>query len=67
METSLYSNTVYSFEREGSKTIIINIPMTVNDNSFRVNLDELITIDEHSDIYLDSLTTYDCNTYTKAR
>ena len=62
METSLYSNTVYSFEREGSKTIIINIPMTVNDNSFRVNLDELITIDEHSDIYLDSLTTYDCNT-----
>ena len=62
METSLYSNTVYSFEREGSKTIIINIPMTVNDNSFRVNLDEPITIDDHSDIYLDSLTTYDCNT-----
>ena len=62
MDNSLYSNTVYSFDREESKTIIINVEMTTDNNLFQINLNELITIDTHSDIYLDSLTTYDCKT-----
>ena len=34
MDNSLYSNTVYSFDREESKTIIINVEMTTDNNLF---------------------------------
>ena len=63
MENELYSNTKYSFDREESKTIVINVPITSStDHTFDVMLSELIAIDKHSDVLLDSLTTYNCNT-----
>tara|TARA_Y100000996_G_scaffold365351_1_gene310059 strand:+ start:664 stop:1167 length:504 start_codon:yes stop_codon:yes gene_type:complete len=60
MENELYSNTKYSFERNESKTIVVNVPMTIEVNTFDVSLSEILSIDKHSDIYLDSLTTYNC-------
>ena len=60
MENELYSNTKYSFERNESKTIVINVPMATSDNTFDVPLSEILTIDKHSNIYLDSLTTFNC-------
>lgn len=62
MEKELYSNTNYSFERNESKTIIINVPMTTNSHTFDITLSESIVIDKNSDVLLDSLTTYNCNT-----
>ena len=63
MENELYSNTKYSFERDESKTIVINVPITSSTvHTFDVSLSELITIDKHSDVLLDSITTYNCNT-----
>ena len=63
MENELYSNTKYSFERDESKTIIINVPMTTTSNTFDVSLPESLIVDRHADIYLDSLTTYYCKTH----
>jgi len=60
MNTDLYSNTKYSFDRDESKTIVINVPMTVLNNTFSVVLSENITVDKHSEVYLDSLTTFNC-------
>lgn len=60
MNTDLYSNTKYSFDRDESKTIVINVPMTTGNNTFSVDLSENITVDKHSDVYLDSLTTFNC-------
>ena len=60
MNTDLYSNTKYSFDRDESKTIVINVPMTTGNNTFSVVLSENITVDKHSDVYLDSLTTFNC-------
>ena len=60
MENNLYTNTNYSFERDGSKTIIINVSMGANITTFDVPLSEMITIDKHADIYLDLLTTFNC-------
>lgn len=62
MNSDLYSNTKYSFDRDESKTIIISVPMTVADNTFSVILSENLTVDKHSEVYLDSLTTYNCKT-----
>ena len=62
MENELYSNTKYSFERNESKTIVVNVPMTIEVNTFDVSLSEILSIDKHSDIYLDSLTTFNCKT-----
>tara|TARA_B100001094_G_scaffold285653_1_gene299942 strand:- start:41 stop:559 length:519 start_codon:yes stop_codon:yes gene_type:complete len=62
MDKSLYTNTKYSFERDESKTVVINVPMTIGDHTFDVNLSESLVVDQHADIYLDSLTTYNCNT-----
>ena len=62
MNTDLYSNTKYYFDRDESKTIIISVPMTNSENNFSVNLSENITVDKHSEVYLDSLTTYNCKT-----
>jgi len=62
MENELYSNTKYSFERNESKTIVVNVPMTTGVNTFDVPLSEILTIDKHSNIYLDSLTTFYCKT-----
>ena len=62
MNSDLYSNTKYSFDRDESKTIIISVPMTTSDNTFSVVLSENLTVDKHSDVYLDSLTTYNCKT-----
>ena len=61
MNSDLYSNTKYSFDRDESKTIIISVPMTTGDNTFSVVLSENLIVDKHSDVYLDSLTTYNCN------
>lgn len=63
MENELYSNTKYSFERDESKTIIINVPMTTSSNTFDVSLPESLIVDKHADISLDSLTTYYCKTH----
>ena len=63
MENELYSNTKYSFERDESKTIIINVPMTTTSNTFDVSLPESLIVDKHADISLDSLTTYYCKTH----
>ena len=60
MNSDLYSNTKYSFDRDESKTIIISVPMTTSDNTFSVVLSENLIVDKHSDVYLDSLTTYNC-------
>ena len=60
MNSDLYSNTKYSFDRDESKTIVISVPMTTGDNTFSVVLSENLTVDKHSDVYLDSLTTYNC-------
>ena len=63
MNSDLYSNTKYSFDRDESKTIIISVPMTTTgDNTFSVVLSENLTVDKHSDVYLDSITTYNCKT-----
>ena len=62
MENELYSNTKYSFERDESKTVIINVPMTTTSNTFDVTLPENLIVDKHADVYLDSLTTYYCKT-----
>lgn len=62
MENELYSNTNYSFERDESKTIIINVPMTTTSHTFDVTLSESIVIDKKSDVLLDSLTTHNCKT-----
>ena len=62
MENELYSNTKYSFERDESKTIVVNVPMTTAVNTFDVVLPESLIVDKHSDVYLDSLTTYYCKT-----
>ena len=62
MNSDLYSNTKYSFDRDESKVIIISVPMNVNDNTFSVILSENLTVDKHSEVYLDSLTTYNCKT-----
>ena len=63
MENELYSNSKYSFERDESKTIIINVPMTTSSNTFDVSLPESLIVDKHADISLDSLTTYYCKTH----
>lgn len=60
MEKELYTNTNYNFEREGSKTIILDVPMTTSDHSFTKILQEKLTVDVHSEIFLDSITTYHC-------
>lgn len=60
MEKELYTNTKYNFEREGSKTIILDVPMNTSDHSFTKILQEKLTVDVHSEIFLDSITTYDC-------
>jgi hypothetical protein len=61
MSKDLYSNTKYNFDREDSKTIILDIPITdLNVHTFTKNLEENLTVDVHSDIYLDSITTYNC-------
>ena len=62
MENELYSNTKYSFERDESKTIVVNVPMTTTVNTFDVTLPENLIVDKHADVYLDSLTTYYCKT-----
>ena len=62
MNSDLYSNTKYSFDRDESKTIVISVPMTTGHNTFSVVLSENLTVDKHSDVYLDSLTTYNCKT-----
>lgn len=62
MEKDLYSNTKYSFERDESKTIVVNVPMTTSVNTFDVALPESLIVDKHSEVYLDSLTTYYCKT-----
>ena len=62
MEKELYSNTKYSFERDESKTIVVNVPMTTTVNTFDVALPESLIVDKHSEVYLDSLTTYYCET-----
>jgi len=36
--------------------------MTSEDNTFSVILSENLTVDKHSEVYLDSLTTYNCKT-----
>ena len=36
MNSDLYSNTKYSFDRDESKTIVISVPMTTGDNTFSV-------------------------------
>ena len=60
MSKDLYSNTKYNFDRD-VKTIILDIPITdLNVHTFTKNLEESLTVDVHSDIYLDSITTYNC-------
>ncbi len=62
MENELYSNTKYSFERDGSKTIVINHIMDTTNKAFDVVLPENLIVDKHADVYLDSLTTFYCKT-----
>ena len=62
MDNSLYANTKYSFERNERKSLVVNIPMTTAKNTFDVVLPEMLSIDGHSDIFLDSLTTFNCKT-----
>jgi hypothetical protein len=62
MDHTLYANTKYSFERTERKTLVVNIPLTTATNIFDVSLPEYISVDAHSDIFLDSLTTFNCKT-----
>ena len=62
MDNSLYANTKYSFERTERKTLVVNIDLTTATNIFDVSLPENLSVDAHSDIFLDSLTTFNCKT-----
>ena len=53
----LYQNSQYDFERLNKKTLILDISIN-NSTTFNVSLIEPFKIDRLSDIYLDSLTTY---------
>ena len=53
----LYQNSQYDFERLNKKTLILDISIDTS-TTFNVSLIEPFKIDRLSDIYLDSLTTY---------
>ena len=53
----LYQNSQYDFERLNKKTLILDITIST-DTTFNESLIEPFKIDRLSDIYLDSLTTY---------
>lgn len=60
MDKDLYTNTKYNFDRDSSKNIILDISITP-DNTFTKTLYEKLIIDKESEIYLDTITTYNCN------
>jgi len=59
---SLYQNTNYSYERRNRQSLVLEIDIDTDDNTFSVNLIEPLIIDKLSDIYLDSFTTHYCKT-----
>tara|TARA_Y100001970_G_C14214145_1_gene848665 strand:+ start:1547 stop:2080 length:534 start_codon:yes stop_codon:yes gene_type:complete len=65
----IYTNTKYSFGREERKNIVLDIKEEITSTEetdidiskqFNVTLDESVTIDTHSDVFLDSITTFNC-------
>ena len=56
---SLYQNTNYSFERSERKTLIVDYKILEIITDINLPLYEPLIIDKLSDIYLDSITTFD--------
>lgn len=53
-----FQNHGYQFERNKTKTLLLDISSSSNETNFSVDLIEPFVIDKLSDIYLDSFTTY---------
>tara|TARA_Y100000817_G_C16854268_1_gene543370 strand:- start:1417 stop:1893 length:477 start_codon:yes stop_codon:yes gene_type:complete len=56
----LYENTKYNYDNFNTKNIILDVEG--NNVSFQKILHEPLNIDKESDVFLDSLTTFNCNT-----
>ena len=58
----MYQNTTYRNEREHRKTLILDIGnaegLTTTNHTFTSDLQDIFRIDEISEVYLDSFTTY---------
>ena len=58
----MYQNTIYRNEREHRKTLILDIGntegLTTTNHTFTSDLQDIFRIDEISEVYLDSFTTY---------
>jgi len=62
---SLYQNSNYTFERRERKTLIIdsiNNDLNSDNGTFTTELTEPLIIDKLSDVYLESFTTFACQT-----
>ena len=58
---NFYQPTGNRFERVERKSLIIDIEIEV-ETSFSVSLQEPLKIDKHCDVFLDTFTTWKCNT-----
>jgi len=67
---SLYQNTNYTFERRERKTLIIdsiNNDLASDNGTFTTKLTEPLIIDKLSDVYLESFTTFACQTNASSK
>lgn len=61
---NFYENTKYNYNRIKRQTLVLDIDKNLSssgENDFSLLLDEPLIIDTKSEIYLDSFTTYECN------
>jgi len=58
---NIFENSDYVFNRRGTQSLVLDITCGTTVN-FNVQLVEPLIIDKHSDVYLDSLSTYHCLT-----
>ena len=71
---SLYQNTNYTFERRERKTLIIDSinndlssDLSSDNGTFTTKLTEPLIIDKLSDVYLESFTTFACQTNASSK
>lgn len=58
---NIFENTNYNFNRVTNQSLVIDVECGTNVD-FSVNLQEPLIIDKLSDVYLDSITTFNCKT-----
>lgn len=58
---NIFENTDYIFNRRETHSLVIDVECGTTVN-FNVSLIEPLIVDKHSDVYLDSLSTFHCKT-----